>query len=78
MMPSRVRSVLNRMTEMFIVTMWLVSMAWLVARDAVPRWFAEAPPQVASRAWLADQGTEFQYAIYDHNGLRKPCPGQEA
>ncbi len=61
---------LNRIAEMFIVTMWLVSMAWLVARDAVPRWFAEAPPQVASRAWLADQGTEFQYAIYDHNGLR--------
>ncbi len=69
-MPPRACSVLNRIAEMFIVTMWLVSMTWLAARDAVPRWFAEAPPEVASRAWLADHGTEFQYAIYDHNGLR--------
>ncbi len=62
---------INRILELLIVTSWLVSMTWLVARDAVPRWFAQDPPEAASAAWLQEHGTEFQYGIYDHSGLRR-------
>lgn len=63
---------INRILEFLVVTLWLVSMTWLIARDAVPRWFAEEPPQAASLAWLDEVGREFQYGIYDpQSGLRK-------
>lgn len=62
---------INRIFEFLVVTSWLVSMTWLIARDAVPRWFAQAPPQAASVAWLQDQGRRFQYGIYDQSGLRR-------
>lgn len=61
----------HRVLELLIVTSWLASMTWLVARDALPRWFAQAPPEAASAAWLKDQGTAFQYGIYDQSGLRR-------
>lgn len=59
---------MTRLVEWAIVTVWLVSMSWLVAADAVPRWFAEEPPPSASRSWLQLQGTAFQYGVYDDNG----------
>lgn len=60
-----------RLSEFLIVTLWLVSMTWLVARDAIPRWFAQAPPQSASVSWIERNGAKFQYGIYDQSGLRR-------
>ncbi len=62
---------MNRLLEYGIVTMWLVSMTWLVSRDAVPRWFAQSPPEAPTAAWLQDHGQRFQYGIYADNGARK-------
>ncbi len=61
----------NRLVELLIVSSWLVCMTWLVARDAVPRWFAEAPPEVATLSWLEEQGHRFQYGIFDSSGGRR-------
>jgi len=61
----------NRLVELVIVSFWLVCMTWLVARDAVPRWFAEAPPDTATLSWLAEQGYQFQYGIFDSSGGRR-------
>lgn len=52
-----------RWGEMTIVGLWLVSMTWLLARDVVPRWFAQAPPSAASMGWLERNGKEFQYDL---------------
>ncbi len=61
----------NRLVELLIVSSWLVCMTWLVARDAVPRWFAEAPPETATLSWLKEQGHRFQYGIFDSSGGRR-------
>ncbi len=61
----------NRLVELLIVSSWLVCMTWLVARDAVPRWFAEAPPEGATLSWLEEQGHRFQYGIFDSSGGRR-------
>ncbi len=61
----------NRLVELLIVSSWLVCMTWLVARDAVPRWFAEAPPDTATLSWLKEQGHQFQYGIFDSTGGRR-------
>jgi hypothetical protein len=61
----------NRLVELLIVSCWLVCMTWLVARDAVPRWFAQAPPETATRSWLEEQGDRFQYGIFDSTGGRR-------
>ena len=61
----------NRLVELVIVSSWLVCMTWLVARDAVPRWFAEAPPDTATLSWLKEQGHQFQYGIFESSGGRR-------
>ncbi len=48
-----------------------MTMAWLAARDIVPRWFAEAAPQAASLTWMDEHGREFQYGIFGENGVRR-------
>ncbi len=55
----------RRIGEYLVVTMWLVSMTWMISRDVIPRWFAQEPPSAASVMWLADQGRWFQYGIFD-------------
>jgi hypothetical protein len=45
-------------------------MAWLISRDVVPRWFAEAPPAATDVTWIEREGREFQYGIFGDNGLR--------
>ncbi len=61
----------NRLVELVIVSFWLVCMTWLVARDALPRWFAEAPPEVATLSWLEEHGHQFQYGIFESSGGRR-------
>jgi hypothetical protein len=46
-------------------------MTMLVARDVVPRWYAQAPPRVASQAWLEEMGTAFQYGVFGENGVHR-------
>ncbi|MCH8854628.1 MAG: hypothetical protein IID41_18525, partial [Planctomycetes bacterium] len=61
----------NRLVELVIVSFWLVCMTWLVARDALPRWFAEAPPDTVTLSWLEEQGHHFQYGIFESSGGRR-------
>jgi len=63
--------VVNRLVDMFVVVLWLVCTTWLISRDAVPRWFARTPPEVASASWLREQGDQFQYGIYGEDGGRR-------
>ncbi|MCG3136996.1 MAG: hypothetical protein HJJLKODD_00837 [Phycisphaerae bacterium] len=56
-----------RIMEWLLIGSWLVSMAVLTTRDALPRWFAEPPPAPASELWLRENGREFQYGIYGAN-----------
>lgn len=60
----------SRIIDLFVVTSWLIAMAWLAARDVVPRWFATQPPESTSLQWLARHGHRFQYGLFAENAVR--------
>lgn len=60
----------KRFSDLLIVSIWLVAMAWLAARDVVPQWYQTPPPQSLSLSWLKTHGKQFQYGFFGDNAVR--------